>query len=50
MTDTLYTYEDPDGDKRERDEAVIPDAEPMEHDNADEFDPGSPGADAPAVL
>ena len=50
MTNTPYTPEDLGEDQREPDEAEIPDAEPVEHDNADDFDPGSPAADAPAIF
>ncbi len=51
MTDTPYTPEDlPEAEREPKSQVHTPDAEPIEHNHADNFDPGSPAADAPAVF
>ena len=51
MTDTPYTPEDlPEAETPPSPEVGQPAPKPVEHDHADDFDPGSPAADAPAMF
>ena len=51
MTDTPYTPEDiDDAERKPQPDADAPDVKPAGHDHADDFDPGSPAAEAPAIF
>ena len=50
MTDTPYTPEDLDEAETSPAPASEPAPKPVGHDHADDFDPGSPAADAPAMF